>query len=101
MSLSDPVSASKRLPGIPLLGLLFAVWAALAVPCRGQTDVWTNTSGGNWSTGGDWIGGLPGALTPASITTAGTYTVTVNAAETAGMLTMNNANATLSITSGG
>jgi len=101
MSLSASASFSVRLPRFSLFGVFVAVMVVLAAPCRGQTDVWTDTSGGNWGTGGDWSLGIPNTVLPTNITTAGTYTVTINSAETVGTLTLNDANATLSITSGG
>ncbi|HXG46880.1 MAG TPA: hypothetical protein VNO52_04590, partial [Methylomirabilota bacterium] len=49
--------------------------------------VWTNTTGGNWSTPANWEPNqVPGAADDAFITNAGTYTVTINASSTAAML---------------
>src|SRR5215469_3724042 len=46
---------------------------------RGATITWTNTSGGLWSVPANWSPHfVPGTSDSASITTAGTYTVTVD-----------------------
>src|ERR1700677_1272059 len=45
------------------------------------TDTWTNTAGGDWSTPGNWSAGVPGSSDVACITTPGTYTVEITAAD--------------------
>src|SRR5208282_861571 len=60
---------------------------------------WTATSSGNWSTTGNWSGGVPGAnsgtaadtATFAGVTESGPITVTLDANEALGGITMNQA----------
>jgi hypothetical protein len=57
--------------------------------------VWTNTSGGNWSTAANWSpNAVPTATDSAFITNSGNYTVTVNASATVARLTLGDTNAT-------
>ena len=65
-----------------LLGILVALLpgAALAADI-----VWTNASGGNWNVASNWNSGagpVPGTTDRALITTAGTYTVTLDVSTT-------------------
>ena len=49
--------------GLNLVGLLTAaVWLLAAAVAPAQTDAWSGASGTdlNWSTSGNWFGGLPG-----------------------------------------
>jgi len=53
------------------------------------TLTWTNTLGGNWSVAANWSPhAVPGAADTANITTAGTYTVTLDANATVTALTL-------------
>jgi hypothetical protein len=60
---------------------------------------WNKNNGGDWSTSTDWTpNGVPGASDTATISLAGTYTVTVSSApESISSLLLNDANATLAI----
>ncbi|MCP4633378.1 MAG: hypothetical protein GY855_10675, partial [candidate division Zixibacteria bacterium] len=63
---------------------------------------WSNASGGNWSTGSNWTGGVvPGAADTALITLDGTYSVTLDADTTVAGLTLGGASGiqTLSLSS--
>jgi hypothetical protein len=73
------------------------------LPVHGQVSYsWTAVAGGNWGTAGNWspAGGPPLAADSATISVAGTYTVTLNDARSITDATLNNANATLSHTTG-
>jgi hypothetical protein len=69
--------------------------------------VWTHAPGGNWNTASDWTedGGAatsaPGATDLVVIGTSGDYAVTVNSADMALALSIDNPNATLNVTAGG
>lgn len=61
---------------------------------------WNSGTGGDWGTASDWKGDVqPGTTDTASITTAGTYTITVDSAETIAGVTLNAAGATLQVNS--
>jgi len=62
----------------------------------------TNTAGGTWDTGTNWrpTGG-PGGADDAIINVAGTYTVTIDAADPANTATLSSAGATLLIAASG
>ena len=62
-------------------------------------DDWTNSSGGAWTTAGNWDHGVPTATTTALLNAAGTYTVTSSQNVTIDTLS-SIATATLSITGG-
>jgi hypothetical protein len=84
---------------IPLLLLLASSSAVNAT-----AFVWTNTLGGNWSALTNWSpNGVPGASDTASISSNGTYTITINSAQSVGTLTMNALSGaqTLNIVGGG
>jgi hypothetical protein len=70
---------------------------------RSMTEVsWRGTSGGDWSTKADWVGGaVPTASDDAVIDAAGKYAVTITSADAARSLTVNDAGATVTIGSGG
>jgi hypothetical protein len=68
---------------------------------HGTGDSWKSGVSGTWATAANWTGGVPGALTAATIAAAGTYTVTINAAASAGTLTLTDSGATLAETAGG
>ena len=54
------------------------VWVAMVL-AHGDTIVWTNSNGGNWSSATNWSPGrVPGAADTAVITTSGNYTVTMD-----------------------
>ena len=81
------------------------VLAFLAINHLAQATVitWTNTAGGNWTGATNWNPNqVPGAADTALITTPGTYTVTVNAAVSVGVLTLGGASGaqTLALSSG-
>ncbi len=81
---------------IQILGTLWVVVVALVASSSGQTSVWTSAATGNWSTGADWTGGLPGTTSATTIGVAGSsYTVTLNATEQTGTFTLSSTNATL------
>ena len=71
---------------LSLAASALVVWGPLAVPAAHAgpscTDTWTNTAGGDWGTATDWSEGtVPTISDVACITTAGTYTVTISAAD--------------------
>ena len=81
---------TKRQSLIPVvikhLKFLFGL-ALFAGEVRAADLVWTNTAGGNWGTAANWSPNqVPGSTDNAFITTAGTYTVTVNAGATVASL---------------
>src|SRR6516162_7728090 len=66
--------------------------------------IWTNSLSGNWSAMTNWSpNGVPGASDTASISSNGTYTVTINNIQSVGSLTMNalSGTQTLNIVTGG
>jgi len=70
---------------------VLAIAAMLAAgPAAAIDYVWNNASGGNWNVATNWTpNGVPNATTDtATITAAGTYTVTVNTAVTVNTLTI-------------
>ena len=70
--------------------LLFAAPSASAA-----TITWTNIAGGNWNVAANWSPNqLPGASDVAEITTAGTYTVTLNTGPTIAGLAVGGASGT-------
>jgi hypothetical protein len=71
------------------VGGLFHAGPAGAAPC----DTWTGGSG-NWNVGSNWSAGVPSSTTAVCITTAGSYTVTVNDSEFAASLTVGAASGT-------
>jgi hypothetical protein len=64
---------------------------------------WSNASGGNWNVGTNWTGGEPGNSDTADISSAlsGPYTITISDSESPTLTVLNNANATLLISSTG
>ena len=61
------------------VGLSIALFAATIVTSQASSVTWTNTSGGNWSTATNWSPNeVPGPADTAVITTAGTYSVTLD-----------------------
>ena len=73
---------------------------------RAQTPAHWNGGTGNWTTAALWSGGVvpnngtpPGSTYDAFIDAAGTYTVTLNSPITVSNLTMNDASATLTVSS--
>ncbi len=66
------------------------------------TFTWTSGVSGDWSSTTDWSpAGPPGASSAALIDVAGTYTVTISAAETVNAVTLDAANADLDLESSG
>src|ERR1700760_3501103 len=64
------------------------------------TYTWVGTSG-DWDTAGNWSGGVvPDGTANATIAGSATETVTVSANQAVNLLTLNDANATLSVTNG-
>ena len=60
----------------------------------------TNTAGGNWNVGSNWtMPGVPAGTDDAFINDPGTYTVTLSDVEAPHSITLDNADATLSVTS--
>ena len=60
---------------------------------------WSNLSGGNWSDSGSWTpSGPPGAADNANITTAGTYTLTLDDPRSITNIVLNNADVTIAHT---
>jgi hypothetical protein len=78
--------------------IIVAALLATAVPSIAQTT-WTNASGGAWSNPSNWSSGLPTTSSPATISLAGTYTVTISTTESPEELLLNSASATLAINS--
>src|SRR5947209_17736372 len=65
-----PVSRSRA---AMLLAAVAAVPLAWPLPARAATDSFTNGSGGNWSTAGNWsLGHQPGNLDDVNLKAAGT-----------------------------
>src|SRR5438128_1496327 len=95
-----------KLVWLIVLGIWLAVPAAL--PAQTQSN-WLGVNGGNWTDPTLWStnpnfpnNGTPaGATYAATIATSGTYTVSLNAAVAVNSVTLNNATATLALTSGG
>ena len=82
---------------------LLAGVVAIAAPAGAVTcDTWTNTSGGAWDTGTNWSAlAPPSGTTPACITAAGSYTVTIgNETISAGALTVGGTGSTPTLTIG-
>ncbi len=77
--------------------------AAASDPTGGiTTDTWNVASNGNFGNAANWNNGAPNSLSNAQIFTAGTYAVTVNAAQTVYQLSGNNGGGlSLDIASGG
>ena len=75
----------------------WAGWAAAYAPTLPKTttpDSWLTAKSGNWATGADWsTGNMPTASNDATISVAGTYTVTIAANAAANSVTLNNATA--------
>jgi hypothetical protein len=72
---------------------VFSLFLFMAVSIIGKafgTQIsWSNASGGNWSTGSNWSGGIvPGATDTALIMLDGTYTVTLDADTTVAGITL-------------
>ena len=66
-----------------------------------QLDHWTNTSGGNWTTASSWATwngthAVPTGTIDADFDKSGTYTVSINSADTAYALLLNDSGATIS-----
>ena len=79
------------LAALATLGL--GVFANLAAGQPACTDTWTAAVSGSWSTAADWTTSsdthaVPTASDVVCITTPGTYTVTLNGAESAGSITV-------------
>jgi hypothetical protein len=71
---------------IPLVALVLFTGAFSLL---GNTLVWNNTSGGNWSTAGNWTPHhVPGSSDTAIITTGGNYTVTLDVAASVSALVL-------------
>lgn len=73
---------SLRPQHLAVLGLLAALLPGAALA---DDIVWTNAAGGNWSAASNWnsgVGPVPGPLDRALITTAGTYTITLDVSTT-------------------
>ena len=63
---------------------------------------WKSATSQNWTTAADWsTGAVPGSADDATISVAGTYQVTIDSADAAHSVTLNNKSATLAINSGG
>jgi len=83
---------------------VLVLWLVTGSIAHSTTYVWSNTAGGNWNVAADWSpNGMPGSGDTADISASGTYTVTVNTAESVGTLTMNGTSGmqTLNISSSG
>jgi autotransporter-associated beta strand protein len=88
-----------------LATLIAGLVGAILLPApaaRANDYTWNNAAGGNWNVAGSWTpgGGPPAAADNATISTAGTYTVTLDDNRAITNLTINNATATLSHTAG-
>lgn len=79
-----------------------AILLALLFHGRLQSQVlWNNSSGGSYSSGSNWVGGLvPMSTQDALIDLAGNYTITLTASESVRSLTMDNLQTTLNHTAG-
>ncbi len=86
---------------VPVTGL--SAWLTPApplsmVPPSSSPVNWLNPVSGNWSDAANWSTGLaPNANNDVTISVAGTYTVTINAAESANSLTIDNSTATVAV----
>ena len=77
----------------------FTLFAALCVPMPmwAADVVWTNSSGGNWSSAANWSSGtVPGPSDNALITSVGNYTVTLDVDASVASLTLGGATGTQS-----
>jgi hypothetical protein len=85
---------SKRL--LTCLGIISGLMVFTA---SGATITWTNLNGGNWSASTNWSPNIvPRSIDTVQITTAGTYTVTIDTAVTIVNLTLGNASGTQTVT---
>ena len=66
-----------------------------------NASVWTNLSGGSWTTAADWSNGAPTATTNALLNVPGSYTVTLASSVSANSVTLRDTNGTLEIDAGG
>ncbi|HUP61678.1 MAG TPA: hypothetical protein VNA69_14805 [Thermoanaerobaculia bacterium] len=75
--------------------VVFLLTIAVAPLAHAATVEWTNTSGGNWNVGSNWsTGTVPTSADDVVITSAGTYTVTLNVTATVNSLTIGGATGT-------
>ncbi|RKX23356.1 MAG: hypothetical protein DRP45_10590, partial [Candidatus Zixiibacteriota bacterium] len=69
----------RTVNGLIVFLLELTVAAGVNTSVQATQISWSNASGGNWSTGSNWTGGVvPGAIDTALITLDGTYTVTLD-----------------------
>jgi len=74
---------------LTVFSLFLLITTSIASTAFGAQISWSNASGGNWSTGSNWTGGIvPGATDTALIMLAGTYTVTLDANTTVAGITL-------------
>src|ERR1051325_5197974 len=85
----------KFIGAVTLRLAFFTLFTALSVSARAATIVWTNTSGGSWSSAVNWEPNqVPGMGDTALITNSGTYSVTLDGDVTLGSLTVGGASGT-------
>src|SRR5262245_15615660 len=80
----------------------FALAATLAIAsspgiASAADSTWTNSSGGVYSTSGNWSAGVPGALNTATFDLPGTYTVTFSNSPTNNGLFVQNGTVTFNL----
>jgi hypothetical protein len=87
-----------RVPRISILCAYGAVFLGLAGSARAQVSAWNDASGGAWETNTNWTpSGEPGTSDTVTITTAGTYTITLSSNDTIKSFVLNNSGTTLAI----
>jgi len=104
-SLADGTIKSSLVVNVDTPGNTFTAVPGTSVTLT-QLDHWTNSSGGNWTTGSSWTTwngthAVPTGTIEADFDKSGTYTVKITTADTAYALLLNDAGATISDNSGG
>jgi hypothetical protein len=83
-------------PAAPAADLSVAPLIPLSRPATVTNDAWKKAVSGDWSTATDWsTGAVAGSSSAATISVAGTYTVTISTFEYANSLLISNATATV------
>jgi hypothetical protein len=87
--------------GLNAAASVFEALPQRSPPPPATPDSWKSAVSGNWTTAADWSAGVPTSSNDVTIAVSGKYTVTINSADAANSLTINDATATVSDTSGG
>jgi hypothetical protein len=84
-----------------ILAVLIFLISSPILRLPAATITWTNTLGGNWNVASNWSpNAVPGATDTANITTAGSYSVALNANATVAALTLGAPSGTQTLTIG-